>query len=354
MRVAIDVSSLAREGLTGIGVYIRHLVTGLAAHPGIDVRAVYRPRLHAKREQIARHLEIRPERYVPLLGDRGVDLFHGPDFRLPRFTRLPTVVTVHDLAVFETGLLDDDFARQGREKMVRLVEHRRPDRVIAVSHFTRAKILEHFPGLAGRVDVVHLGYDPGVLSSGDATLPGTLTRPYLLFIGTLERRKNVAAVVDAFERVRDATDVQLVIAGGDGFDARAIHERVDASRHRDAIIRLGFVDDALRAALLRSAQVFVYPSLYEGFGLPVLEAMAAGAPVVTTRYGAVAEVAGDAAMLVEPHAEAIADGILRILQSPPTRAALVESGHARARQLTWERCVEQTVEVYRREMRGRK
>lgn len=348
MRVLLDVSSLAREELTGIGAYIRSLAAELVRIDGIELRAVYRRRLHARRELIASHLPIAPSRYVPLVSTRGVELYHGPDFRLPRALALPSVVTVHDLAVFEDGLLDDEFARRGREKIRRLVERRRPRRVIAVSRFTADRLLDRFPSLEGRVDVVLLGYDPSVLRAG-GSLPAEIDGPFVLYVGTIERRKNVTAVVEAFERVRANDDaLRLVIAGGDGFDAAAVHERIERSPNRDAIIRLGFVSADVRAALLHAARVFIYPSLYEGFGLPVVEAMAAGCPVITSDSGAVAEVGATGALLVEPNSGAIADAVGRVVRDTALRTSLIAAGHARAAELTWERCARETAAVYRR------
>jgi glycosyltransferase involved in cell wall biosynthesis len=348
MKVAIDVSSLAREELTGIGVYIRHLVAGVAAEPGIDLRAVYRPRLHAKRELIARHIAVPAERFVAPFSSWGIDLYHGPDFRLPRLLGSPSVVTVHDLAVFEDGLLEESFARQGREKITRLIERRRPDAIIAVSEFTRDRIVELFPPVAERVVAIPLGFDPAVVAT-TGELPAGLERPFILYLGTIERRKNVAAVVGAFEMLRErSSPMQLAIAGVDGFDAAAVHAMIDASPHREAIHRLGFVDDATRAALLDAAEAFVYPSLYEGFGLPVVEAMGAGCPVVTSNVGAVAEVAGRRALTVAPIAEEIAAAIGRIIDDPALRATLIEAGRHRAAELTWSECIRRTLDVYRR------
>jgi alpha-1,3-rhamnosyl/mannosyltransferase len=346
MRVAIDVSSLAREGLTGIGVYIAQLVRELVAGGECDVRAVYRPRLHEKRAMIARHLPVAPSPWMPLLSDLRVDLYHGPDFRLPRVLAVPSVVTIHDLAVFTDGLLDPMFALRGREKISRLIE-RRPDRIIAVSEFTRDEIARRFPAIADRVDAVPLGVDMVPAAPATETLPAGARPPYLLSLGTLERRKNVTASIEALELLRDrAIDVRLVVAGADGYDAGAIVERIERSAHRESIVRRGFVRDDERRALLRHAEMLVYPSLYEGFGLPVLEAMASGCPVVTSSSGAVAEVAGDAALLVAPEAAAIADAALRILTDASLRSRLLERGRLRAAAFTWRTCAERTISVY--------
>lgn len=351
MIVGIDVSSLAREGLTGIGVYIKHLITALMQIDDIEVRAYYRSRAFAKRDLITRHLDVQTYRYKPFVSQRAVDVFHGPDFRLPRVRSTPSVVTVHDLAAFEVDLLADDFAQQARGRTKRLFRHRQPDRVIAVSKATEVRLLELFPRLAGTIDVVHLGFDPAVIVEHNDALPNEVRGEFVLYVGTIERRKNVTSVVDAFDLLRErnlSSGLQLVIAGGDGFDSDAVHRRIEASPFRDSIVRLGFVTDEMRAALYQSARVLIYPSLYEGFGLPVLEAMAAGCPVVTSNYGAVAEVAGAGALCVAPEPEAIAEAILSLINDDALRNSLIDKGRDRAATMTWAKCAASTVKVYKR------
>jgi glycosyltransferase involved in cell wall biosynthesis len=174
---------------------------------------------------------------------------------------------------------------------------------------------------------------------------------FVLALGTLEPRKNHAHLVAAFGRLAErVADVDLVLAGPDG-PARPEIEQA-RSRLRDDIAErvrvIGAVDDDVRSALLARAAVVAYPSIYEGFGFPVLEAMQCGTPVLAARAGAIPEVAGDAALLVEPTDEpAMADGLARLLDDDPLRSDLIERGHARALEYSWTRCATEMAQLYR-------
>jgi glycosyltransferase involved in cell wall biosynthesis len=173
---------------------------------------------------------------------------------------------------------------------------------------------------------------------------------YLLFVGTLEPRKNLTTLLHAYAMLRAescAADVKLVVAGRTGWLYAEIFDTVKRLGLEKEVIFTGFVDDADLPDLYRGAQVFVYPSLYEGFGLPILEAMASGIPVLTSDLASMPEVAGDAAVLVDPRdPKAIAEGIVRILAEGRLRDALIQKGLSRARHYTWESVAQQTLELY--------
>ncbi len=171
-------------------------------------------------------------------------------------------------------------------------------------------------------------------------------RPFLLHVGSLQLRKNVTRLVAAFEAVEEPVD--LVLAGARGYAADRIVEQIRNSPAGDRIHLVGHVGDAVRACLYARAEALVFPSLEEGFGLPVIEAFAAGLPVIASNVSAVPEVAGDAAVLVDPLRPAeIAEAIKRVLLSSALRAELRGKGAARVRGMTWQRCARETWTVYK-------
>ena len=257
------------------------------------------------------------------------------------FTRVPTAVVVHDLVAFVEAVRDTAQASAARieRATIRPAVHR-AKALICVSAATRRDLVERYPQAAPRAHVIPLAASPLFAAP---TAPRALERPYVLAAGTLEPRKNLVRLIEAWaalpEAVRDGHLLALV--GPRGWDLDATLAAASA-RPQDVRL-LGFVDDAELAALYAGCACFVYPSLYEGFGLPVLEAMAAGAPVVTSTVSSLPEVAGDAALLVDPlDVRGLRDAIEALLTDPARAAALRESGRARAATFSWERTARET------------
>jgi glycosyltransferase involved in cell wall biosynthesis len=266
--------------------------------------------------------------YPFVLGaSRDADVLHCPTYRGPVRPRVPLVVTVHDLAVLREPQAFNRWSRRYAPLVVpRVVRAAR--RVIAVSEFTKREVVELLAVPPERIRVIPNGVEPVFTRDGPAA-----GGEYVLAVGTLEPRKNL-------ERVAEATrtlGVELRVVGERGWGG------VDLAGN--GVRWLGRIGDRDLASQYRGARCVAYPSLYEGFGIPVLEAMACGAPVVTSADGATAEVADGAAVLVDPRDPgAIASGIAQAVER---RDELVERGLARARAFTWSRVVDETIEVYR-------
>jgi len=371
VRIGID-ARLATAPRTGIGSYTGSLVAAFGRIGGPDHFVLFsdEPLPGPEHQRLTNVVLPVKQRFLWSFGAlpgacrvRRLDLFHGTaNFELPVFAGCPLVATVHDLIpLLCPGAVSRRFRLLFRLLIGRTIRAAR--RVITVSEFTRSDIIARYPSAAGRVVVVPNGVDPAFLAAGD---PGDdrrarechgITGRYLLFVGVFEPRKNVPLLVDAFEILRhtrpEAADLQLVLAGGAGWSGAAIAEGVRRRGLEPAVRLLGHVPDADLPALYRGATLALVPSQYEGFGLPALEAMACGAPVLASDATALPETVGDAGELFTPGDPALlARRIAELVALPERLAVLRQRGFKRAAGFTWERTATRTLEVYRDAVRG--
>lgn len=378
MRVGFDASILGpATARTGGGRYAQGLLRGLldaieapdelvAFGPATALATLPRhPRLSprelrslpiGKLSAIATYLWRLPR----LARDEAFDVVHAPFVHtrpslppVPAGLPCPLVVTVHDVIplTFYAGAQAMP-ARMARFYRWNLRRALAADRIVTVSEAARQEIIARAGGDAGKIDVVHNGVD---LPGGDtphtcAPAPDT-TRPFVLSVGSFEPRKNLVRLVEAFDRACDgglAHDLVLV-AGGSPRHGALVHEAIARMKHRGRARVVDDVDDARLAALYRAAGVFAFPSLAEGFGLPPLEAMRSGTPVVASRIPAHVEVLRDGAWLVDPlDTGAIAEGIVRCATDEALRARLIERGLSVAGTYAWDAAARAMLGVYRR------
>jgi glycosyltransferase involved in cell wall biosynthesis len=317
LRLGIDVSPLELTE-AGTARYLRNLLSHLegASIERYSLRGASRST--KVRRDILWYLDALPRKAAR----DGVDVLHCPGHRGPLRSRVPVVVTLHDLAVLRHPKTFNRWTRTySRLLLPRIVEA--ATRVIAVSSFTASEAVELLGLDEAKVRVVPHGVEPPFEPEGQVA-----EGEYALAVGTVEPRKNLPRAVEAAQRA----GIELRVVGPEGWGDVGVQS-------------LGFVSDEVLSALYRGAQCLVFPSLYEGFGLPVLEAMACGTPVVTGNFGATAEVAGDAAVLVDPYdVDGIAAGIQ---EARRRRDELRAEGLERVRGFTWDEAARQTLEVYR-------
>jgi len=297
---------------------------------------------------------LRLPRLLPLEYVLGTPaLYHATNYAAPRTRRVPLVLTVHDLALLRFPELGTPGLRRLIARVPRAAHAAR--RVIADSETTARDLRELIGVPAERIRVVHLGCDPRFQPVPDSSQRRAalarygIAEPYLLHVGTIEPRKNLPLLVRAYARLRAQRGVppRLVLAGERGWGYEALRRELDAHGPTLAIDVVGRIATADLPAVYSGADLFVYPSLYEGFGLPVLEAMACGTPVVTSDAGSLSEVVGDAARCVDPRAaDALAAVLGELLDDEAQRRTLSERGRARAAHFTWERCARETFAVY--------
>jgi glycosyltransferase involved in cell wall biosynthesis len=284
------------------------------------------------------------------LAGGSTDLAWMPNPHFAAFSRgLPLVLTVHDLS-FERYPEFFSLKRRAWHRAIGLrALCRRADAVLAVSEHTKRDLVELYGLPPERVHVTYEGCGGREGEDGGA-VPGPLPERFILHIGSLEPRKNHLALIRAFERLKSGgrfSDLGLVLAGPPGWKNGEIVRAIELSRYREAIVRLGFVGDPEKRALYRNASVFAFPSFYEGFGLPPLEAMAAGTPVVASFAASLGEVVGEAGLLVDPYRPSeLADALKAVLDSPALASELSRRGIERSGRFTWEVCAHKTAEAF--------
>ncbi|MGB7761811.1 MAG: glycosyltransferase family 1 protein [Bryobacteraceae bacterium] len=343
MRIALDATYAIGEELSGVGLYSREMLDGLAAlRPEVRFEYWLRPHRFLRAAGLAARPNTRRRLLAGPLAPRGAALYHGLNQRLPAMRLRNTVVTFHDLFVmtgdYSTPEFRARFTAQARDAA------RRADVVIAVSEFTKRQVVGLLGVPEARVRVVHHG-------ARSLEFPEVAREPVILHVGALQTRKNIVRLVEAFETLDESW--RLVLAGAAGFGAAGILERIASSPARARIELPGYVTPAELAGWYARATVFAFPSLDEGFGMPLLEAMAAGTAILTSNRSALPEVAGDAALLVDPEDTAQLGAALRQLAGDTgLREELARRGKARVQTFTWDTAVRETWDVYR-ELLGR-
>ncbi len=339
MTIALDATYSIGGELSGVGLYSAEMLYGLAsAHPESRFGFWYRSHRYRAARRVTYPPNVRKRLLVEPIGPWRADLFHGLNQRLPRIKLRRAVTTFHDLFVISGEYSTPEFRKRFREQAMHAAA--RSDAVIAVSEFTRSQMIALLGADPAKVHVVHHGTRALEYREGRR-------EQVILNVGAIQKRKNVARLVEAFESL-DST-WRLVLAGAvSGYGAAEIQERIARSPAQSRILVLGYVSPEELSGWYGRASIFAFPSLDEGFGMPVLEAMAAGVPVLTSNRSALPEVAGDAALLVDPlDTGAIAAGLQELAGSEELRKDLAVRGRARARCFTWEKAVRETWAVYR-------
>lgn len=368
MRVCLDVQS-ALGPLTGVGRYTHALAAHLpaAAPPGAEVRAFCFDFHGRGGDTFPPELPLRRVRWMPgrlaqqawkRLGAPpfdwfagAADVYHFPNFIRPPLSRGRSVVTIHDVSFLRMPETTEAAnLRYLRRHIRRTVE--RADLVLTDCAAMADDIRELLDVPATKLRPVWLGIEPRFAPPGDAAVAAMrgrlgIERPYLLFVGTLEPRKNIPFLVDIFERLADL-GLDLRIVGRTGWHDEPILRRLRTSPLAARIHHHASVEDADLPALYAGAACFVFPSRYEGFGFPPLEAMACGAPVVSSPFGSLREVLAEGAELLEAFdLEAWADAVRRVVTDGGVRAQRIALGHARAARFTWPETARRTWAVYR-------
>ena len=366
MRIALDGMPLASP-LTGVGHYTLELAKALALAAPRDTFTLVSPlpsqpidnQLPANLSLCTLQRSLLNRRWwsvgLPLyLKRESFDLFHGTNYEIPLWSRLPSVVTIHDLSLLlHPEAHERHLVRRARWRLPFMA--RKASRIITPTNGIKTEVCEKLAISPDRVVVTPEAPRSEFKRSEDSEVRGVCRRlgindDFLLFVGTLEPRKNLFRLLAAFERVLHETSQspQLVIAGGEGWLMENLSSAIEQKGLQPHIRLTGYLEDADLCALYSSCKAFIYPSLYEGFGLPPLEAMACGAPVIASAIPSIKETVAGAARLVEPHdVNELAAAMLEFLSDEKMRSYFSEAGVERAKTFTWEKTARQTLEIYR-------
>lgn len=362
----MDISRIAVAARTGTERYSYELLAALSRHDRTHDYTLYCNGLPATLPPLRPNFRLRaiplPRLWTYLrlsmeMAQQPPDVLFVPSHVLPLVRPPRSIVTIHDLGYLSFPRAHTR-ARWLELHLTTLWNTRAASRIIAISHATKADLVRRYAVHPDKISVIHHGLSPDF-----CPIPSQQQRAaicarygiaaaggYLLYVGTIQPRKNLVRLIDAFAQAASASptvrSLQLVIAGKTGWLSRQIEQRASDAGIAGQVHFPGYVADADLPALLSGALAFVFPSLYEGFGMPVLEAMACGTPVLTSSTSSLPEVAGDAALLVDPHdSRAIADGLRQLVEDGALRERLRERGLAHAARFTWDRAAQETLRV---------
>jgi len=370
MRIGINTFALSeRLGMAGSGRYVLGLIKGLVSlNHGHELilfgnadNLDLLPQENCRCVDCGRLTTVRPLRLLweqsalPLLARRHrIDVLHSPVFVAPLALPCASVVTILDMTWFT---LPEKHTRVKRAYFRKMIPPsvKRAGRIMAISEATKRDVVDVLGVSPGKVIVTLLGVDPNRFFPDATQGQGKrmmaqygVCRPYVLYVGKLEPGKNLPILIEAFASIAERFSAhQLVLAGNPGWDYETIYEAATRLPCRQRIRFTGFVDEDDLPALYAGADLFVYPSSYEGFGFPVLEAMACGTPVITSNISSLPELAGDAGLLVDPQdVDALAGAMRRVLVDDALRQQMRARGFEQARRFTWEETARRTLEVY--------
>lgn len=360
MRIGIDISPLIKIK-TGIGYYTYYLLESLLK---IDKENQYY--LYSNQEikadflnyqnvnfRFFKKLKIRRLAWQQILlpyqiKKDKIEIFHSPSYFLPIISPpIPMIITIHDLSILIYPQKIKKSLRKFIDPYLLIFSAQKAKKIIADSESTKKDIIKILRIPAEKIEVIYLAAQKQEVNF----LESPFSFPYILFVGTLEPRKNIVNLIEAFKILKNTTKLphRLVIAGMKGWQYQEIFKKVKESKLDKEVIFTGYIPAEELPAYYKNADVFVYPSSYEGFGLPPLEAMNYGTPVVTSNVSSLPEVVGDAALLINPQSPGeIADALKNILTNPKLKNDLIKCGFKQAEKFQWEKTAQKTLQIYRK------
>lgn len=375
MKIAIELQPCLKNR-SGVGVYTYELSKRLQAYEQIELQGdVFNFLERNDLKQDLMGIDFNKEtcklfpygvyrriwHYLPIkynqLFKREAQLTHFFNFIVPPRIQGKVMNTIYDLTFeFYPETMDKRNLRRIKRDLVYSLE--RPDKIITISEATKQDMIQHLRVDPSKIEVIYCGVDfkhfnEARNNSQSVREKYQLPDQYILYIGTLEPRKNIETLIEAFKRFKIEGDksnaeIKLVLAGKKGWLYEGIFKKIQELGLEDDVVDLGYIDEIDKPALYQMAQCFVFPSIYEGFGIPVIEAMAAGTPVITTNVSSLPEVAGEAGLLVDPKDTiAIAESMYQLTTNEEKKQELIQKGYTQAQKFSWETSAEKLYRVYK-------
>ena len=352
MKIGIDAQTTLGEK-TGFGFYLSNLINNLQKIDKENTYCLFKPEIDKDLSTPQRL--IWDQYHIPKLAQKNnVDILHQPCFSAPIFYKGKVIVTIHDIIAILFGKDIPFFSRQFFSKIMPY-SYSRADRIIAISEHTKNDIVKYLRISPEKIRVIPLAADDEYYKDVSENKIVSLKRKYkisdkyMLHIGTLNPRKNLLFLIKVYSQiVKTFPNYQLVITGKKGWYYQSLFDLVDELKLNDKVIFTGYIDDKEKPAFYKGASLFLFPSLYEGFGLPPLEAMASGVPVISSNTSSLPEVIGEAGILLSPTDElGWVRSIKQVLQDKNLQKVLSKKSQIQASNFSWEKNARQTLEVYK-------
>jgi len=283
---------------------------------------------------------------VHLFLKKDIDIFFSPAHYLPRFIKIPSVVTVHDLSYF---YYPDDFLPSDLYKLKNWTKYSvyKAKKVIAVSKTTKKDLMKFYQLPDEKIEVIYNGYEKNLITQPPKNKNWIKDKNYILYVGTLQPRKNITILIDAFYQfIKSYPEFKLIIAGKKGWLFETIFQKVEKLKLKNKIIFTHYVSDQKLVSLYQNAFCFVLPSFYEGFGIPILEAMSFGCPVISSFASSLPEIGADACLYFDPkNSEDLYNKLILLKENQDLRNNLIAKGRKRVKFFSWEKCARETLEV---------
>ncbi len=353
MKIGINSSYAASKTPTGVGNYIINLLNALLEVDKENEYYLYYRSKISKKDYLNLNLpSVKFEPKLSWLAYNKIDIFHDPSARFIKIGKSRNIITVHDVVVaLKEDYTSEKFKKQQSPKLVKALK--KCDKIIAVSEFTKNELIKYFSVNPDKISVVHHGVDFNLFKPGsrsrDFIQKYNLPERYLLFVGNIEKRKNLFNIIKSFEKInKKDKDLHLVLTGKNGYGGEEIRKCIQESPCVRNIIELDYIAPNQLPQFYWNAELFFFPSYYEGFGMPILEALACGCPVITSNTSSIPEASEEAVLYVDPfNVDDIVSKTSLLLNNSKLKKYLIQKGLSHVKKFSWENTAQKTIKAYK-------